>query len=361
LLLAACSSGNNTQSPDAGPATTDAAPQTTDAATQPSESETADGGNAEWDAIVAAAQQEGTVTLYNGFSTFPAVPPLIEAFEAATGIQVESIDGRASDLVERLHSESTAGNVAADVYFLGSCSVELPQDIDLFAERGDVDFPNLSTLGDAYAAEANRIGRGVPMAQSFFALLANDDQVPAGTVTSWRDLLDPQWTSKLVSDSMSAAGGGSVWAQVMNQNPDFGTEFMTSLAAQNPIIGRDLTQNARDVASGQFAMYYPYGYYLLPTLEGLPVHMIVPEEGLPYVLAWATEVVGAPHSNAAKVFLDFILSPEGQKAFVDNNMGAVSTAAAPVTFEGQTITPMAPQSCADVTDQRAQMAQIFGE
>jgi iron(III) transport system substrate-binding protein len=57
-------------------------------------------------------------------------------------------------------------------------------------------------------------------------------------------------------------------------------------------------------------------------LKGLPVKAITPPEGLPYVRFDGAMFKGAPHPNAARLFLDFLLSDEGQLAY--GNLGFVT-------------------------------------
>src|ERR1700722_812664 len=55
-------------------------------------------------AVVAAAKQEGTVTLYNG-TALAMIRVIAERFKAQYGIGVDILEGRASEIYERIRTE----------------------------------------------------------------------------------------------------------------------------------------------------------------------------------------------------------------------------------------------------------------
>jgi iron(III) transport system substrate-binding protein len=75
------------------------------------------------------------------------------------------------------------------------------------------------------------------------------------------------------------------------------------------------------VARGEYAIYIPFTVPDIVDLKGLPVKAIVPTEGSPYVRFDGAIFKGAPHPNAARLFLDFLLSDEGQLLYA--NLGFV--------------------------------------
>src|SRR5262245_21588098 len=68
----------------------------------------------DWDKVIAEAKNEGKVVVYNG-TNFKIVRKLGDAFQARYGIAVEVLDGRASEIRERIRTEQAAGRFIGDV------------------------------------------------------------------------------------------------------------------------------------------------------------------------------------------------------------------------------------------------------
>jgi iron(III) transport system substrate-binding protein len=62
-------------------------------------------------------------------------------------------------------------------------------------------------------------------------------------------------------------------------------------------------------------------------LEGLPLKTIVPSEGAVYVLYQSAVFKNAPHPNAARLFMNFLLSDEAQAIYAEDGYGPVVEAA----------------------------------
>jgi iron(III) transport system substrate-binding protein len=71
------------------------------------------------------------------------------------------------------------------------------------------------------------------------------------------------------------------------------------------------------------AIYMPFILSDIQNLKGLPVRAVVPEEGAPYVLYATAMLKGAPHPNAARLYIDFAMSEEVQKIFAQDGFGVV--------------------------------------
>ncbi len=140
-------------------------------------------------------------------------------------------------------------------------------------------------------------GTRVPIYVIPYGILVNTDMVkPAEEPKSWKDLLDPRWKGKILSDDMRALGGGAVFFMVTTQK--FGKEFHEKLAEQQPHMNRELRGNYPRVARGEYPLYIPFTLPDILDLKGLPVKAIMPAEGSPYVRFDGTIFKGAPHPNA---------------------------------------------------------------
>ena len=80
--------------------------------------------DASWDAVVTAAKQEGKLVVYNMALGAPYFQAVIKSFEKTYGIPVESLDLRASELVERIRTEQSAGRYLGDTEMVTTTMIE---------------------------------------------------------------------------------------------------------------------------------------------------------------------------------------------------------------------------------------------
>ena len=161
------------------------------------------------------------------------------------------LEARASEVRERVRVEQSAGRFLGDIHHNGSTTTWLMNRDGNFQPHGPV--PNIKNIVPPY--EADDIS--VPCEVISYCLMVNRNMVkPADEPKSWKDILDPKWAGKILSDDYRALGGGAVFFVVMHDT--FGKEFHEKLAAQKPVFSRDLANSERRVARGEFPLYLPF-------------------------------------------------------------------------------------------------------
>ena len=266
--------------------------------------------DAAWQKVIDAAKKEGKVVVYNGAVGTPALPKVASAFEAKYGIRVELLEARASELRERIRTEQASGKVLGDVSHNGSTTTALQLAEGTFQPHGDL--PNAKRPVAPFAVDEHR----VPIYVIPYGILVNTDMVkPNEEPKSWKDLLDPRWKGKILSDDVRALGGGAVFFMVTTQK--MGKEFHEKLAPQGLHMNRELRGNYPRIARGEYPVYIPFTLPDTLELKGLPVKAILPSEGLPYVRFDGAIFKGAPRPNAARLMMDFFLSDEGQLSYAN--------------------------------------------
>ena len=270
-----------------------------------------------WDNIITAAKAEGGLVLYTALLGAPSTKAIAKAFEAKYGIPVQVLEARASELRERIRVEQSAGRYLGDVMFNSE-----NQALILSAEDKSIvphePVPNAEGLTEPFRDD----GLKAPVMTINYALLVNNRLVPPGEEPkSWRDLTDPKWKSKILSDDMRAVGGGYVLFYVTEEK--LGKAYHEALARQDIRFTRDQREAARRVARGEMAIYMPFSLGDLQSLKGLPVRTVMPAEGAPYVLYAAAAMKNAPHPNAARLYIDFTMSEEVQRIFAQDGFGIV--------------------------------------
>jgi len=127
---------------------------------------------------------------------------------------------------------------------------------------------------------------------------------------SFDDLLNPFWKGKISMDTELYE-----WfeGQLRVRGREKGLEFMRRLKAQEPVFRRGRAAQAELVAAGEFAVTVEvYGHRAQEIKEkGAPINWVAVEPVLIHPLVGLIAKNG-PHPNAARLFMDFILSKEGQ-------------------------------------------------
>jgi iron(III) transport system substrate-binding protein len=259
----------------------------------------------DWNKVVAEAKAEGKLVVYNG-TNFKIVRKLGDLFQAQYGITVEVLDGRASEIRERIRTEQAAGRAIGDLIYSGATSIALQTAEGAFKPHGGV------PLGKALAEPFVDNGTFLPVSAGNFALLINTNLVKDG-IKSWKELEDPKWAGKILSDDPRALGAGQVWFEVTYRT--LGRAFHERIAAHNPVISRVFAESNRRIARGEFPVYLPFNVSEYQSLKGLPIKAVIPEEGVPYVPFGAALLKDAPHPNAARLFLNDLLEPDRQLVF----------------------------------------------
>jgi iron(III) transport system substrate-binding protein len=310
-----------------------------------------------WAALTAAARKEGRLVIYNGAGSADVMRRIQQEFQARYGIQIDTVTGRPSELRERIRAEQSTGRALGDVALDGS-TVNQPAYMAAFQPHGAL--PNAGSLVAPYSDD----GVLMPFAIVRYGILVSTRLVkPADEPTSWADLLAPKWSGKILSDDPRAAGGGSAAFDVLNET--LGAAFLEKLAAQKPMLSRDVALNARRIAQGEFPLYVPFSMQHTPTLKGLPVKVVVPREGYPYLPLVAALLKDAPHPNAARLFMKYLLDAPAQRQIVAHGYGSVtgqSHEGAPAELAGVSSSrPMGTSNPIDLDKRREIYGAHFGK
>jgi iron(III) transport system substrate-binding protein len=267
----------------------------------------------DWNVVTAAAKQEGHLSIYNG-TAFPIVKQIADRFEQATGIAVAVLDGRASEIRERIRAEQAAGRAIGDLAYNGATSIGSLTAEGAFRQHGAI--PNSARLAPPF--EDN--GIFVPASSGGFAVLINTNLVkPDQEPKSWQDFLDPKWRGKFLTDDPRAAGAGEVWFEATLTA--FGRGFHEKFHAQKPVFSRIFAENERRLARGEYAIYLPFNVSEYPSLKGLPIKVLIPTEGIPYLSFGMAVLKDAPHPNAARLFMNFVLDEGPQTMLATGGFG----------------------------------------
>jgi iron(III) transport system substrate-binding protein len=283
----------------------------------------------EWERTVAAAKREGTVVV-----SIPTSAELRQQMEAAfhkrfEGIKLELVATRGSTGITRIVEEKRAGLHYFDLHIGGTSSIvtgllraEILEPVLPWMILPEVRDPKNWWAGHVWADNAQRFIY-VFLGYMTETIWYNSDLAKPEEVTSYDDLLQPKWKGKVVIlDPRTQGSGESMWAFLWRIK---GEGYLRKLAAQEMIVGRNLRQLAETVARGKASLSIGVSYYSYqPFIKaGLPIKTLpVPKEGI-YASSGSGNLAilrNAPHPNATRVFVNWLLSKEGQTIFT-NAMG----------------------------------------
>ena len=341
LVASACGGDDDddaasaTTSAETAAAGTEAPADTTSAATEATEATsdataggpatTAAANGAEAEAVLeelyAAAQEEGSVTIYSS-QGLDQLNALAAAFqEEYPGVSVEVVRGTDGDTIPRVDTELATNTSGGDLVVTAA-----PGWIQTQAQAGSwVDptaSPQLAGLG-AYDAELYlHDGNYFEVGAAVLTFAWNTNDVPDG-LSGYADLLDPELAGGRIA-VVDPAIGPAVVDFYLWLEESFGEDYVEQLAAQQPRIYPSALPIGEALTSGEVsAAAYAAPTQLVPAAEsGAPVDFGVDEAG-----AWAARFFGViPKSsdspNAAALLADFMVTAEGQE-LVQANAGSV--------------------------------------
>lgn len=136
--------------------------------------------------------------------------------------------------------------------------------------------------------------------------------------TSYMDLLKADAKDKIAMPSPLTSGAATIHMAALTANADLGWSFYEGLAdhGANPQGGNGGTYKA--IASGEKLYGFVVDFLAIrEKAKGAPVAFVFPTEGVSAVTEPAAILSTAKNPDAAKAFIDFLISPEGQQLASD--------------------------------------------
>ena len=291
----------------------------------------------------AAARAEGKlvmVTASSGSRGF--VPPIREVFGEKFGLEVTLSGAGGSSHMARISAERAAGRYEVDLIIhgrttlgerLGPAGFLTPIKDQLF--RPDVLDPSNWWLDRLWWREPDGVepkyslafsvkANGNPVIPSYNTDLVTEADIAA--INSTWDFLDDRWKGKIIALSPLEAGGSGSIGHIYG-HPELGSEWIERFFSKELDVTfvADPRQIVDSVAQGGHAFSFFHGSagrdLAALRVEGLPVaewSKNLNEGGRVSATSgwhWIGVMDRAPHPNAAKLFLNWWLTQEGQTAY----------------------------------------------
>jgi len=285
---------------------------------------------AEWDRTVRAAEQEGQVTVSIG--GYGAIIDSGVFQKSYPKIKVTALTGAGTDLTARISVERRAGKYLVDVYNGGGNSLfqVLYRGKMLDPLKPALILPEVTDPTKWWEGKqkyADKEGEYVLVYEGNVAAGAgaayNNQLLDPREYKSYWDLLNPKLKGKLLSvDVRKVRGAGIPW-QFLYYSPELGPKFLRRFFGEMDVtMVADLRQAIDWLAAGKYLLCLPVqgGTVFKAKNQGLPVDQFDSyhfKEGVNLSSAFGSLALmnHAPHPNAAKVFVNWLLSREGQTLF----------------------------------------------
>ncbi|MSP38748.1 MAG: extracellular solute-binding protein [Deltaproteobacteria bacterium] len=243
-------------------------------------------------------------------------------------IKVNLLHASAAQHLQRIMAERRAGKFLADIGNLGNTSpYTLYQSKVLDPIASAFILPEVKDESKWWQGKQQFIDPEgkyifVYVGAPLFLLGYNTKSVnPAGFKSYW-DLLDPKWKGKIVAFDPKSGGFAATRDRFFYHNPELGPQFLRRLFSETALtLYARIPQGEDWLAAGKYSLCLCRHQSISEAKsQGLPVDLMEPaqfKEGVGVESRAKTLVLmnQAPHANAAKVFLNWFLSREGQSDF----------------------------------------------
>ncbi len=283
----------------------------------------------EWDQVVAAARREGTVVV--------AGPPgelyrqaLLAFMEQFPGISVEYTSQSGRDLAPRIGAERTAGQYLWDVFIGGAGDgiFSLKPQAALDPLKSALLLPDvlddrqwLGGFADGWMDKDELVyGFQGDLSQH---VLVNRAAVPESELSAVEQLMDPKWAGKVsLNDPRTPSAGSGIagyWYLVK------GEDWLRDLFRTDLTVTRDLRQQVEWLIRERYPIAIGGDVTILQSFQsdglGSQVKTLAPESQLGSRLTPGSGNLmlfnRAPHPNAARVYVNWLLSQVGQRRWVE--------------------------------------------
>lgn len=271
----------------------------------------------DWDAVVEAAKEEGSVQLYFSIGQ-DIIDHLSEGFNEKypeIDVEVYRSTGGSTTLIERMENDLAANSWVADVVDLAA-PLWLEDALDRGIVATDVTVPNAENWDPEYWKDGTMLLTPTVLCVAYNTDLVDPDDVP----TTWEELNDSRWSGQLaIFEPRPDTNSHTNLYQLFLEQ--FGEDFITELTELDPRVWDNANSLAESIAAGESAIGPAFTHKAEDLKKnGAPLDYVMLEPA-PTFLNTTFVAADAPHPNAARVFFDYAMSEEGQAAIAGDKQG----------------------------------------
>jgi iron(III) transport system substrate-binding protein len=222
--------------------------------------------------------------------------------------------------VNRILTEYQAGRVTIDMFTTSDdAGFTLAQQGAL--QKPVAPFPHLKDF-DPRLQPASGLFMNPVMTPRIQGAYNTELVAPEEVPISWEEVASPRWKGKVIISASAEEVPGRMaymWRKDGEMNWDDSFDFWRKIRAQEPLVSKGFRRGAEQIAAGEKAIVwqFPPGPPSMKAIyDNAPIRLIA------FPTFWASFTVegvikGAPHPNAAWLFMDYVTSPAGQQWYTE--------------------------------------------
>ncbi len=275
--------------------------------------------------LIEAAKKEGSLVLYTA-NIAEVEQVTINTFNKRFPfVKVELLRAPGGQLITRVRSEAAAGKMRADILDHSDRALLAGME-DMFQDYAP---PNAAD----YLPEAQASPKLWPRITLVWSIAYNSALVK-NPPKSWMDLTKPEYGGKQIGQ-VFASSGGTTWTRSMFERQVLGEDYWKKQAATQPVLFPSNAPASDALVRGEIVIApLLYNTIYPKKKDGAPIEIFFAPEGAPVTPFAAGIPKTAAHPNAARLFLNWCLSEEGQIFMIKELGNLTSLKKAPVYPEG---------------------------
>lgn len=260
--------------------------------------------------ILATSANAANLVLYTSQPNEDA-QATVDGFMAANpDVKVDWVRDGTPKIMAKLMAEIEAGSPAADLLLIADTVTleRMKQAGQLLAYKSPEAVNYDASLYDADGAyySTKLITTGIMY-----------NTAAAMKPTSWADLAKPEAKGLVAMPSPLTSGAALIHAQTLAGVSSLGWDYYKALQANGAIAAGGNGAVLKSVASGEKAYGVVVDYMpIREKAKGAPVEFVFPEEGVSAVTEPVAILSTTKNAEAAKKFVDYVLSEKGQEGFL---------------------------------------------
>jgi iron(III) transport system substrate-binding protein len=268
--------------------------------------------------LLEAARKEGSVTWYIAQVDGETAEKMGRAFTARyPGVKVSVIRTTGQVAYERLSQDLRNNAPQCDVF--SATDVGHMPALKRRNALARYEPPEAAHISPAFRGLEDP-GFSYPTTSTLMMMIVNTARVkPEDAPKSWNDLLDPRWRGRVAFGHPAFSGYVGVWTVQMRKM--YGWKWFEKLADNKPRFGRSGNDPITLLNAGECLVGLgPLSTTLLSASKGNPIAVIYPEDGSVLCTGPSTVMASAPHPNAARLFMNWMLSEDFARLCIEQRI-----------------------------------------
>ena len=267
--------------------------------------------------LYEAAKKEGELTWYMSHSDDVTAQALGRKFEQLyPGVKCNVVRTTAQVAFQRVTQELKAGAMQVDVLSTTDIGhyvyLKDKKLLEKFTPENSTKvldiYKGYDPDGFYYVTSAGLIGMSCNTAKVKLA----------DAPTNWTGITDAKWKDHVALGHPAFSGYVGTWVVTLRKL--YGWDFFEKLAKNNPRVGRSINDTVTLLNSGEctIAGTAANNSTVESLRKGNPLEMIYPTDGSVLILAPSGIMKGVKHPQAARLFMEYLLSPEASQIWIDH-------------------------------------------